>query len=142
MALAIALTGACQRKQTASTRAESDHEPVVLNRGNGPEPESLDPQRARTDAELTILRDVYEGLTALDTDAKPAPGAAREWSVSADGRQYTFKLRDNLRWSNGDPVVAADFVYALQRLVDPRTASPYAQIVDVIENAADITGRS
>jgi oligopeptide transport system substrate-binding protein len=138
MALAIALTGACQRKQTAST-AEDGHEPVVLNRGNGPEPESLDPQRARTDAELTILRDVYEGLTALDTDAKPAPGAAREWSVSADGRLYTFKLRDNLRWSNGDPVVAADFAYALQRLVDPRTAAQYAQIVDVIENAADIT---
>ena len=138
MALAIALS-ACQRKDTTSPTTESGHEPVVLNRGNGPEPESLDPQRARTDAELTILRDVYEGLTALDADAKPAPGSAQEWSVSPDGRQYTFKLRDNLRWSNGDPVVAADFVYALQRLVDPRTASPYAEIVDVIENAAEIT---
>src|SRR5262245_66592637 len=107
MALAIAFTGACQRKETAST-ADSRHEPVVLNRGNGPEPESLDPQRARTDAELTILRDVYEGLTALDADAKAAPAAAREWSVSPDGREYTFQLRDGLHWSNDDPVVALE----------------------------------
>jgi len=136
--VAVTLTGACQRKQSTSESNSSGHEPVVFNRGNGHEPESLDPQRARTDAELTILRDVYEGLTALDADAKPAPGAAREWSVSPDGRQYTFQLRDDLRWSNGDPVVAADFVHALRRLVDPATASPYGQILDVIENAPDI----
>ncbi|HKE45922.1 MAG TPA: peptide ABC transporter substrate-binding protein [Steroidobacteraceae bacterium] len=138
LTVAVTFTGACQRKPASVEQGGTGHEPVVLNRGNGHEPESLDPQRARTDSELTILRDVYEGLTALDADAKPAPAAAREWSVSTDGRVYTFRLRDGLRWSNGDPVVALDFVQGLRRLVDPATASPYGQILDVIENAPDI----
>ena len=132
------LLAACGGGDSAPPPA-SGAAPVVLNRGNGPEPESLDPQRARTDAELTILRDVYEGLTALDAEARPAPGAARAWTVSEDGRIYTFELRDGLRWSTGEPVVSEDFAFALRRLVDPKTASPYAEVVDVIENAADIT---
>ncbi len=129
---------ACGERDSSSTSATTAV-PVVLNRGNGPEPESLDPQRARTDSELFILRDLYEGLTSLDADARPAPGAASEWLTSEDGRTYTFKLRDTLRWSNGEPVSGADFVFALRRLVDPKTASQYAQVVDVIENATDIT---
>ena len=128
---------ACADRDSSSTPPVAA--PVVLNRGNGPEPESLDPQRARTDSELTILRDLYEGLTALDADARPAPGAASSWSVSADGRLFTFKLREELRWSNGEPVTADDFVFALKRLVDPQTASQYAQVVDAIDNAIDIT---
>src|SRR5262249_14702872 len=60
------------------------------------------------------------------------------WDVSADGKTYTFALRDNARWSNGDPVVAADFVAGLRRLVDPATASQYAQIIDVVVNVPDI----
>ena len=107
-------------------------------RGNGPEPDSLDPQRARAVEAQTILRDVCEGLTTLGKDASPAPGVAREWSVSADGKTYTFKLRDAAKWSNGDRVVGADFVAGLQRLVDPRTASQYAQIIDTVVNAGDI----
>jgi oligopeptide transport system substrate-binding protein len=112
---------------------------VVLNRGNGAEPESLDPQRARTDSELYILRDLYEGLTALDAEARPVAAAASAWTVSEDGRVYTFQLRDGLRWSTGEEVVAEDFAFGLRRLVDPKTASPYAEVVDVIEQAADIT---
>lgn len=139
LAAVIALSVACQRNGSSPGVDDGRSTPVVLNRGNGPEPESLDPQRARTDAELTILRDVYEGLTALDANAKPSPGSANEWTVSADGREYTFRLRPGLHWSNGDPVVAFDFVYGLRRLVDPRTASPYAQILDVLENAAEIS---
>jgi oligopeptide transport system substrate-binding protein len=132
------LLSACGGPDPATVPPQSAA-PVVLNRGNGPEPESLDPQRARTDSELYILRDLYEGLTALDAEAHPAPGAAATWVVSDDGRIYTFQLRDNLRWSTGEPVVADDFAFALRRLVDPKTASPYAAVVDVIENAADIT---
>lgn len=112
---------------------------VTLNRGNGHEPESLDPQRSRTDSEHIILRDLYEGLTSLDPDARPAPGAASAWTVSADGLTYEFTLRPDLRWSNGDPLAAQDFVFSLRRLVDPATASPYAQIMDMIDGAAEIT---
>ena len=69
-----------------------------------------------------------------------ARGAAQIWSVSEDGCVHTFKLRPNARWSSGEPVVAEDFAAGLRRLVDPATASQYAQVVDVILNAADIIG--
>jgi oligopeptide transport system substrate-binding protein len=78
----------------------------------------------------------------LDKTAAVAPGVASEWTMSHDGKTYTFKLRSDARWSNGDRLVAADFVAALRRLVNPATASPYAQVVDVIANAGDIiTGK-
>ncbi len=107
-------------------------------RGNGPEPDSLDPQKARSTESQNVLRDLYECLTSLAKDASVAPGVAQDWAVSADGRSYTFHLRPQARWSNGDPVTALDFVAALQRLVDPATASQYAQVVDIIANAHDI----
>ncbi|MEZ5458121.1 MAG: peptide ABC transporter substrate-binding protein [Steroidobacteraceae bacterium] len=109
-----------------------------LVRGNGPEPDSLDPQRARNFESANVLRDVFEGLTAIGRDGEPVPAAAERWETSADGLRWTFTLRDALRWSNGDPVVAEDFAAALRRLVDPATASQYAQIVDVIRGANEI----
>jgi oligopeptide transport system substrate-binding protein len=114
-------------------------EAVTLNRGNGHEPESLDPQRGRVDSEHIIMRDLFEGLTALDEQARPVPAAASAWTVSADGLTYAFTLRSGLRWSNGDPLGAEDFAFGLRRLVDPATASPYAQIVDMIDGASEIT---
>ena len=112
--------------------------PRYLVRGNGPEPDSLDPQRARNVESSSVLRDMYEGLTIVGPDGSPAPGVASEWAVSEDGLRWTFRLRPEARWSNGDPVVAADFVAAMQRLVDPATASQYAQVVDSIRNAGGI----
>jgi oligopeptide transport system substrate-binding protein len=110
----------------------------VLVRGGGPDPDSLDPQKVRGAEAQGIVRDLCEGLTTLDHNAAPAPGVASHWSVSADGKVYTFTLRPEARWSNGDRVVAADFVAALRRLVDPKTASDYAQYADVIANTDDI----
>jgi oligopeptide transport system substrate-binding protein len=109
-----------------------------LVRGNGPEPDSLDPQRARNVEAANVLRDVLEGLTAIGRDGEAVPAAAERWEASADGLRWTFTLRDGLRWSNGDALVAEDFAAALRRLVDPATASQYAQIVDVIRGANDI----
>ena len=114
-------------------------DPSTLRRGNGPEPDTLDPQLARTDAAFNILRDLFEGLTAIGPDGSAVPAAAESWTVSADGLEYTFRLREGLRWSNGDPVTAGDYLAGLRRLVDPRTASPYAQFVDPVLNAAAIT---
>jgi oligopeptide transport system substrate-binding protein len=110
----------------------------ILLRGNGPDPDSLDPHKARSAESMQVLRDLFEGLTRLDADAAPVPGAAESWTVSEDGRVYTFRLRRGLRWSNGDPLAGMDFVLGLRRLVDPATASQYAQVIDVIENASDI----
>jgi ABC-type oligopeptide transport system substrate-binding subunit len=87
---------------------------TTLRRGNGPEPDSLDPQRARTDSSLNVIRDLFEGLTAVGGDGKPVAAAAESWTVSADGREYRFRLREGLRWSNGDPLVAGDFVVGMR----------------------------
>lgn len=107
-------------------------------RGAGPEPDSLDPQKARSTEAQEILRDLCEGLTTLDKTGAVAPGVATDWKVSADGKTYTFSLRSDARWSNGDRVVAADFVAGLRRLVDPATASTDAQMIDTVANAGDI----
>jgi oligopeptide transport system substrate-binding protein len=110
----------------------------TLRRGNGPEPDTLDPQRARTDASFNVLRDLFEGLTAVGPDGAAVPAAAESWSVSADGLEYTFHLREGLRWSNGDPLVAAEYMAGMRRLVDPATASPYAGALDSVLNASAI----
>ncbi len=139
LALAAAAFWLNSRNQQTTAPAAQDAAAVTLNRGNGHEPESLDPQRSRTDSEHVILRDLYEGLTALDQQARPAPAAASAWTVSTDGLTYEFTLRSGMRWSNGEPLVAGDFVFALRRLADPATASPYAQIVDMLAGASEIT---
>jgi oligopeptide transport system substrate-binding protein len=130
------IAGCSRSPQTNATPAAPPS--ATLLRGAGPEPDSLDPQKARSVESQGILRDLCEGLTTLDKSAGVAPGVATGWTVSADGRQYTFTLRPDARWSNGERVVAADFVAALRRLADPATASAYAQVIDVIENASDI----
>lgn len=112
-----------------------------LERGNGSEPDSLDPQLARMEASLTILRDAYEGLTSVAADGGVAPAAAESWTVSEDGRRYTFRLRRAARWSNGDPLTAADFVAAWRRLVDPATASQYAAMLEPVAGARAILAR-
>src|SRR6185437_8297285 len=111
---------------------------AILSRGNGPDPDSLDPQKARTVEAQNILRDVFECLTSVARDGGVAAGVATAWTASPDGRTYTFHLRPEARWSSGDRVVAADFVAGLRRLVDPTTASPYAQVIEAIANAGDV----
>jgi oligopeptide transport system substrate-binding protein len=113
--------------------------PLILRRGNGPEPESLDVHRARSEAALTILRDLYEGLTAIGADGTPVPAAADLCEVSSDGKTYRFHLRTDARWSNGDAVVAEDFMAAWRRLVDPHTGAQYAGILGAVRGAAEIT---
>ncbi|NJM92469.1 MAG: hypothetical protein HC861_07475 [Rhodospirillaceae bacterium] len=70
-----------------------------------------------------IQDDMYEGLTAADTKGEPGPGAAEKWETSDDGLTWTFHLRAGLKWSNGDPLVAQDYVNGVIRQLDPKTAS-------------------
>jgi len=138
--LGVAACGGGDGKPQASAQAPSSSVAgTLLTRGNGPEPDTLDPQKARTDGAFNILRDAFEGLTAVGPDGGAVPAAADSWTVSSDGLEYRFHLRDGLRWSNGDPVVAGDYVAGMRRLVDPATASPYAQILEPVVNAAAIT---
>jgi len=111
---------------------------TVLNRGNGAEPDSLDPQFAGGTGEENIIGDMLVGLTTLDAAARPIPGAAERWEVSPDGRTWTFRLRDAV-WSDGVKVSAEDFVFAWRRLLDPATAARGAQNMWVIGHARAIS---
>ena len=134
----LATLAACSRSPTQGAGGAAPHE-AILVRGGVPDPDSLDPQQARGFEAQSVLRDLCEGLTTLDKHAAVAPGVASTWGASPDGKTYVFKLRREARWSNGQPLVAADFVAALERLVDPATGSGYAEYIDAIVNAADIT---
>lgn len=96
-----------------------------LVRNNGSEPQSLDPHKIEGVPETNISHDLFEGLLVSDLDGHPIPGVAEKWE-NKDFKVWTFHLRKDAKWSNGDPVTAQDFVYSWQRVSDPKTASPYA----------------
>ncbi len=110
----------------------------VLHRGNAAEPQTLDPHRAEGVPESNILRDLFEGLIDASPSGELIPGVAERWERSEDGRTYRFTLRADARWSNGDPVTAADFEFSMRRTVDPATLSRYASILFPIVNAEAI----
>ena len=130
----------CLFAVTANGFAKPDNlaEEQVLRRGNGSEVQTLDPHKAEGVPASNILRDLYEGLTIESPAGEVIPGAAESWEISADGRIYTFNIRKNAKWSNGDPVTAHDFVFGLRRSVDPATGSQYSQILAPILNAEDV----
>lgn len=107
----------------------------VLRLGNGTEPETLDPQKTESVSASNIIRDLYEGLTAVGENGEIIPAAAQSWTRSEDGLTYTFTLRSDGFWSNGDPVVAEDFVAGMRRSVNPATGAPAAGMLDIVENA-------
>ena len=101
---------------------------TVLNRGIGATISTLDPQVNFLATDGFILDDIYEGLIDYDANGQIVPGAAEKWDVSDDGLTYTFHLRDGLKWSNGEPLVAQDFANGIVRTIDPATASDKAYI--------------
>jgi oligopeptide transport system substrate-binding protein len=111
---------------------------VTLRRGNTSEPGTVDPQKVFTTYEMEILRDLYCGLLQMDAMGKAIPGVAERWDVSADGLTLTFHLRADAKWSDGAPVVAADFVLGMRRAFDPKVAAPYANLAYVIRNAKEV----
>ncbi len=108
---------------------------IVYHRGNSADPETLDQHKTSTVSEDHILRDLYEGLVAYDAKGNLVPGAAESWSMSPDGLLYTFRLRPDARWSNGDPVRSNDFVYSFRRIMTPATGAKYASVLYPIRNA-------
>ena len=116
---------------------------TVLHRGNSGEPQTLDQAQTSINIEAFILKDLYEGLTIYDAAGKIVPGAAESWKVSDDGLTYTFKLRENAKWSDGSPVTAQDFEFSFKRVEDPKTAAKYANILYPIKNAEMVnTGKA
>jgi ABC-type oligopeptide transport system substrate-binding subunit len=113
--------------------------PSVLNRGLPSDPESLDPQKIRSVQAGEVLRDIGEGLAGYTPSGDLIPAAAESWTMSDDGLTYTFTIRSEARWSNGDAVTAEQFAFSLRRLVDPATAAFNAHLVGDIVNAGAIS---
>ena len=153
----VFLLGACGNDNQGQSTAERHAGPVelildengrpvpsvlareqVLHRDNGEEPQTLDPHLATGLPAAHILRDLFEGLTAQSPEGRIIPGAAIRWNISRDGKTFTFYLRRDALWSNGDPVTARDFVYGLRRSADPATASAYAHSLLPIQNAPEV----
>ena len=102
----------------------------VLHKGNGQDPEGLDPHLVNGLSESQILSTLLEGLVGEDPESgAPVPATAERWSLSGDRLNYTFRLRHNARWSNGDPVRAHDFVFSYKRMLSPRLGSSYAYML-------------
>ena len=99
---------------------------------HGDEHSSQDPQIVEDTYGANIVRDLFEGLLSQDAEGNLVPGVAESWSANDAKDVYTFNLRKNAKWSNGDPVTAYDFVYGWQRAVDPATASPYSWYMDIM----------
>lgn len=117
-----------------AARAES-----VLHRGNLAEPGTLDPAKQTLVGEYEIMSDLFMGLVQNGADGMPMPGAAESWTVSTDGKTTTFKLREGLAWSDGVKMTAEDFVYTFRRAMDPKTASPLAELGAKIKNGAAVS---
>lgn len=107
----------------------------VLRRGLGPEPDSLDIHQAQGLSAIQVLRETNEGLVTHDARGELAPGVAQAWDVSEDGRSWRFHLRPEARWSNGDPVLADDFVRAWQAALAPRTQARTAALLGAVRGA-------
>lgn len=138
-AFVIVLSGlsGCLKRETPVEAARASG---TLLLGNGAEPADLDPHIAVTYNDYNILVALFEGLTVIDeASSKPLPGASDRWDISSDGLVYTFHLREGGVWSNGDPVTAQDFVFSIERILNPKLASDYAYMLDVLEGAADYT---
>ncbi|MFC7704712.1 peptide ABC transporter substrate-binding protein [Plastorhodobacter daqingensis] len=130
-------TGLCAATLLLGTTALASAQ-VTLVRGNDTDPATLDHHLTSTISEANVLRDLYEGLVVYDAESEIVPGVAESWEESEDGLTYTFNLRDNAMWSNGDPVTAHDFVFAYRRIMTPETAAGYASMLFPILNAEAI----
>ena len=130
----IFITG-CTRRET---RVEKGNRTQSLHLGNSSEPKDLDPHLVTGVTEHNIISALLEGLVAEDPKTlAPVPGTASSWDISADGLIYTFHLRPEAKWSNGEALTASDFLFSYKRILTPALGSPYAYMLYCLKNAED-----
>ncbi|WIO73047.1 peptide ABC transporter substrate-binding protein [Porticoccaceae bacterium LTM1] len=129
--------GGCGSHESNVERGNSEK---ILYWGNGTEPQELDPHITTGVPEANIQFALFEGLvTQAPKTLDPLPGMAESWSVSDDGKVYTFKIRKNARWSNGDPLTADDFAWSLWRAMHPKLGNQYSYMYYPIKNAQEFS---
>lgn len=131
-AAGLALTGCGSKSSSGSSKQ-------VLNWNEASELPTMDLSKATDTISFDMLNNSMEGLLRIGKNSKVEPGIAKSYKVSSDGLTYTFNLRKNAKWSNGDKVTADDFVYSWRRTVDPKTQSQYSYLFEGVKNIDDIT---
>jgi oligopeptide transport system substrate-binding protein len=136
--LVVIFAAGCAKRESP---AEEGIRTKTLLLGNGAEPQDLDPSTCSLYTDENVLMALFEGLTCIDEKTSQAvPGVAERWDVSPDGLVYTFHLRADAKWSNGDPVTADDFLYSFHRILSPGLASEYSYMFYFIRNAEAFNG--
>lgn len=135
---ALILLTACGESGPQLSRVEQGNIDGVFHLGNGTEPEGLDPHIVTGVPENHIVSALFEGLVSKHPETlEPEPGVAESWEISDDGTLYTFHLRDNAKWSNGDPVTADDFVWSWMRVLHPALGAQYNYNLFSVVNAEE-----
>jgi oligopeptide transport system substrate-binding protein len=133
LSILLIFTAACRRSETA---VEKGNRLQILHKGNGKEVQDLDPHIVNGVSSFNVLSALFEGLVAEDPhDLHPVPGVAETWESSPDEKVYTFHLRHDARWSNGEPVTASDFVDSYHRILSPALASDVAYMLYPVAHA-------
>jgi oligopeptide transport system substrate-binding protein len=133
LALFMALLMICLIVLPACNKEDEKPLTEVLTVCVGPNPDTIDPALNSSVDGATMIIHGFEGLMTLDKDGTPINGQAKSYEVSEDGKVYTFKLKDDLKWSDGTALTAQDFVYSWNRAVSPDTAADYEYMFDVID---------
>jgi oligopeptide transport system substrate-binding protein len=131
----VGTTNGCSRHADVAT---SGSQTMELRRGISGEPASLDPAAATDNFSSQVIQDLYEGLTRESPSGEVIPGVASSWDVDPAGTKYTFHLRPDARWSNGNHVVASEFVTSWQRVLDPKQGSPVSGELRLLKGATEI----
>lgn len=129
----LALSGCNKQEEVATT-----HPKNMLRIDIGNEPASLDPQVSSDNSAARVQADLFAGLIDYDQNGKLLPGLAESWDIASDGKTYTFYLRPNIKFSDGSPITAQDFVFSWRRLIVPKTGATYNFILNSVVNAKDI----
>ena len=135
LVLVVTLAAGCNNGDKNDTAIEGSEK--VLRHNHGEEPESIDPALNTTVDGGSIVIACFEGLTSLDENDQPVAGVAESWDVNEDKTLYTFYLRKDAKWSDGQPVTAYDFDYAWKRALHPDTAAEYAYQLFYIKNSSE-----
>lgn len=137
--IGLTLSGCTTTGNTEGSEAETNGAPNQAIAVSLPaELTTLDTTQTTDKATFTIVQHLFEGLYRFDENSEPVPGLAEGVEISEDGKTYTFTLRDDAKWSNGEAITSADFAYAWKKLVDPATMGPNAYLLDNVVNSKDI----
>ncbi|HRG63394.1 MAG TPA: peptide ABC transporter substrate-binding protein [Burkholderiales bacterium] len=135
------LISACSKEKSNLANTDSNTNTPIRNTINisiGGEPPTLDPDLSGDSISARVAHDFFEGLVSFNQKGDPIPGLAESWEISSDQKTYTFHLRKGIKFSDGTPITATDFVKSWQRFGDPKTGSPQNNMLEIVVNGAQI----